>query len=254
MSELIYTLLEKLGYDHPLHPVLVHLPIGLILGAFALALGGRLWRKQALNQSAYHALVIASLFSLVAIFMGFMDWQRYFHGMPMPSILAKMLLSLIFVTVTGVGIWWGQRRGTGSGWLLAVYATGSVCVMALGYLGGDLTFSGRTPPVLAGTVAGRQLYEAYCSSCHADGGNLLVPGKPLRAAAQIASLEDFRGYLRDPSGRQGNASGLMPAFTAEQLSDKDVAVLFGYISAAVAKAPCPENVDQVQKITSGRKD
>jgi hypothetical protein len=38
MIEFIYQFLAKFGYTHPLHPVLTHIPIGMVMGAFLFLL------------------------------------------------------------------------------------------------------------------------------------------------------------------------------------------------------------------------
>jgi uncharacterized membrane protein len=36
LIDTVYLLLEKLGYPHPLHPPLTHMPLGLVTGALVL--------------------------------------------------------------------------------------------------------------------------------------------------------------------------------------------------------------------------
>ena len=45
MIESIYAALAKVGFTHPLHPILVHVPMGMIIGMFIFSLLG-LTRKK----------------------------------------------------------------------------------------------------------------------------------------------------------------------------------------------------------------
>ena len=57
MIEFIYQTLTKLGYSHPLHPTLTHVPIGLVMGAFLFVLVALIFRRTNLAQSARHCSV-----------------------------------------------------------------------------------------------------------------------------------------------------------------------------------------------------
>ncbi len=49
MIELLYEPLEKIGYTHPIHPPLTHIPMGLVFGAFIFALTALLFRRTTLS-------------------------------------------------------------------------------------------------------------------------------------------------------------------------------------------------------------
>ena len=53
MIEFIYQTLTKLGYTHPLHPTLTHVPIGMVMGAFLFVLVALIFRRTNLAQSAF---------------------------------------------------------------------------------------------------------------------------------------------------------------------------------------------------------
>ena len=65
MIENIYAALQKVGFTHPLHPVLVHVPMGMIIGMFVFSLLGLKWKKGYLQQTAYHCSVLALAEDLV---------------------------------------------------------------------------------------------------------------------------------------------------------------------------------------------
>ena len=237
ISNLIYQILESFGYKHPLHPVLVHLPIGLSLGALVLCLLGTLLGKPLLKRSAYHALVLAGLFSLVAMFMGVLDWQHYFNGTLLKPIRIKLLTALIYSLVLSIGVIIGYRQGPESRQLIPVYFLGAFCVTTLGYYGGELTFTGRSPAAVKDRDKGQSLFEANCSSCHPSGGNRIVPNKPIRNSHQLESLAIFTSHVRNPSKAAGDKS-IMPSFNPETISDADMAILYAYIKQYLAQEDC----------------
>jgi len=113
MADWVYHFLAGLGYTHPIHPALVHVPIGNIIAAFVFGALGLLLRKQNLGRAAYYALVLAFLGLFPGIFFAVADWLRYFGGawifwIKMKIILASVLFVLLLIAViTG-------RRDTGA--------------------------------------------------------------------------------------------------------------------------------------------
>jgi len=61
MIEGLYALLEKVGFNHPLHPMLTHVPMGMIIGAVVFSLVGFIWKNQNLSQTAFHCALLALL-------------------------------------------------------------------------------------------------------------------------------------------------------------------------------------------------
>ena len=237
MSHFIYPLLESFGYKHPLHPVLVHLPIGMNLGALLLCLIAIVFRKPEFRRSAYHALVLAGLFSLVALTMGLLDWQHYFNGSLLQPIKMKLFIALPYTLLMLIGIFIGFRQGPEAKALLPIYFIGAICVMSLGFFGGELTFTGRSPAASNPRDEGQSLFEANCSSCHPSGGNRIVPSKPIRSSRQLESLATFTNHVRNPSAAAEGQS-IMPAFTPETLSDTDMAKLYDYIRHYLNRLDC----------------
>ncbi len=227
-SNFVYHFLESFGYKHPLHPVLVHLPIGMNLGALLLCLAAIIFRKPELKRSAYHALVLAGLFSLVALTMGLLDWQHYFNGSLLKPIKFKLLIAFPYTLLMWTGIFIGFRVGPEAKALLPIYFIGVICVLSLGFFGGELTFTGRTPSAANPRDEGQSLFEANCSSCHPSGGNRIVPDKPIRSSRQLASLATFTQHVRNPASTVDGQS-IMPAFTTDTISDDEMAKLYDYI-------------------------
>jgi hypothetical protein len=60
--DFIYQFLERIGYTHPIHPPLTHIPIGLVAGALILRLAAIFSHGALLSRAAFYCLVIALVF------------------------------------------------------------------------------------------------------------------------------------------------------------------------------------------------
>ncbi|MEX1346310.1 MAG: DUF2231 domain-containing protein [Desulfobacterales bacterium] len=80
MFELIYQTLTNFGYNHPIHPTLTHVPIGMVMGAFIFVLIAVIARKKNLAQTARHCSVLALIAAVPTALLGLMDWQHFYGG------------------------------------------------------------------------------------------------------------------------------------------------------------------------------
>jgi len=234
MFDGFYAFLDRLGYLHPIHPAMTHMPIGLVVGSLFLGTAGWLSDRPLLARSAYYTLVLALLFWFPTILFGLMDWQRYYAGAWLfPFEMKLILASLLFVLLLS-GVLLGYRDPTRIKRLLPIYLLCFATVTALGYFGGQLVYGGRTPGGSAEFKAGERLFDSNCSGCHAHGGNAILSNYPLRSAPQLDKLEDFRRFIRNPRLSHG-AKGPMPVFPPAKLSDTQVSDLYDYIVHAIEK-------------------
>ena len=74
MIEALYQILEQVGYAHPIHPPLTHMPTGLAVGALIFGLLSTLFRRQVFAVSARHCIVLALVFVYPTAFYGYTDW------------------------------------------------------------------------------------------------------------------------------------------------------------------------------------
>ena len=109
MAVWVYQFLASLGYTHPIHPALVHVPIGSIVAAFVFGVIGLLFRKQNVGRAAYYALVLAFVSLLPGIFFATTDWLRYFGGVWLFWIKMKVILSSVLFILLLVAIVTGLR-------------------------------------------------------------------------------------------------------------------------------------------------
>lgn len=129
-------------YGHPVHPLIVALPIG----AWTLALGldllaaARLMRRRDAVQAADIALLAGSAGAAAAIATGLADWQ-HLNGR---DRRVGLVHGTVNTTALGLNLWSSSlrrqgRRGAGMWASAAAYA----CMSVGGYLGGHLVYRRR---------------------------------------------------------------------------------------------------------------
>jgi len=228
-----YRFLNSLGYRHPVHPILVHLVIGLAVGAFIFVLIGRLWRRQGVTLSAWHCLILAFFTLIPTMLLGWMDWQHFYAGAWVVPIKAKLVLSLVLLALLGVGILAGRGVERTSNALLIICALCVLDTVGLGYFGGDLVF-GASPSgapssaVPAEAGAGERAFRTLCSSCHPGGGNTLDPDEPVRGSHTLVDFKTFLSWIRNPDSP-------MPAFPESRISDQQSRELYEYVKREFGK-------------------
>jgi uncharacterized membrane protein len=169
MFDSIYEFLINLGYTHPIHPPMTHLPIGMVIGACVFGLAALLWGRPDFEMTARYCVLLAFLGVFVTITFGYMDWQHYYAGGWLPPIRIKLILAgvlFIFLAICG-GL---HLRGTRDlKVLLPLYVLCLMTVAALGYFGGQLVYSGREQPEETETPQSRNgedlLRTALSRSC-----------------------------------------------------------------------------------------
>jgi hypothetical protein len=75
---------------------------------------------------------------------------------------------------------------------------------------------------------GEKIFNDECSSCHPDGGNIIVPGLPLRGSRVLANFRTFIAFIRHPKMPDGS-EGSMPSFPKSKISDWRARELYHYI-------------------------
>ncbi len=113
-------------------------------------------------------------------------------------------------------------------------------VLALGFFGGQLAYSGKVPVGPAEFRSGEKLFRANCSGCHPYGGNIVDPKAELRGSDELKDLQTFIRWIRDPRLDNG-AKGPMPPFLPARVSDAQAKELLGYIIKVMGPAeagPC----------------
>ncbi len=139
MVENLYSFLAKIGYSHPLHPMLTHIPMGMIIGMVVFSLIGLIWKENNFGQTAYYCAVFALVAIPPVISAGILDWLHFQEGEWNTYIIIKMVLAavltqlLIFAVIL-------KKRGAMPGKMFLIYFLCLACAGGLGYCGGTLVY------------------------------------------------------------------------------------------------------------------
>ena len=208
----IYEWLTGLGYDHPIHPPLTYVPMGLTIGGLTFALLSLLPGFDKYARTARHCITLAFLGIFPTVILGYMDWQHYHGGNWMYSIKMKILLAGILTVFLAGALLLHQKHSARSLPQILLYFLSFSAVVLLGYYGGEIVFGaahtlagehahGKTAQAPAGTpdfTAVAHIFENRCVSCHsgddppeglkltahrevmegATGEKVVIPGKP----------------------------------------------------------------------------
>ncbi|MFV0437658.1 MAG: DUF2231 domain-containing protein [Desulfopila sp.] len=139
MIDTLYAALEAIGFSHPLHPILVHLPMGMVVGTTLFALAALLSRKDSLNTTAAHCTALALIFIGPTIITGLLDWQARMGGELETLIIVKIVLALLLTGLLTTAVIF-RARGASARQLLILYLLCLVCAGGLGFSGGELAY------------------------------------------------------------------------------------------------------------------
>ena len=90
---------------HP-HPMMVHFPIvTMILSSFFLVLY-MVFKHEPFDRTLYHLLFIGTPSVSVGIATGYITWKVNYMGKPMPSIIIKIIASLILQVLALIALIW----------------------------------------------------------------------------------------------------------------------------------------------------
>jgi uncharacterized membrane protein len=225
LIEFLYDTLEKIGYNHPIHPALTHIPIGLVIGAFIFAVIALLSRRTVLPQLAYNRIILlAFIFLFPTVLFGYTDWQHFYEGAWLSSIKIKLVLSGVLIVLLVIALLVGRKAKKETKGTLAIYTLCFLTVIVIGYFGGQLVFEGEGRPLAVPMrfMVGEKVFAANCNDCHPHGEDILN-------APQLSDLNTFRSYLRNPKGD-------MPPFPPEKISDLQAKRLYQYITKMLEKS------------------
>jgi uncharacterized membrane protein len=228
----VYEFLARLGYTHPIHPTEVHMPIGLVVGAFVFVWIAVLFHRQKFALTARHCVILAAIWVFPTMLFGIMDWQHYYAGAMLFPIKVKMILAPALTILLWIAVILGYKKGGENKAVVAIYCVCFLIVVALGYFGGQLTYGSKGPAPPENVKAGAKVFSANCMGCHPHGANILKPNLPLRTAPQLAEFKSFEKFIRDPKMPDGS-TGVMPAFVPAKISDQQARELYEYIQQVI---------------------
>jgi nitrite reductase/ring-hydroxylating ferredoxin subunit/uncharacterized membrane protein len=132
-------------FKHPVHPMLVHFPIGLFSFSFLMDVAGKLFPDHhILVAGALYSMIAGICFALVASVPGFVDYSDIRKGHPARKIATyHMILNLVVVVLYTASAVWRVSAGIGQAPSLGPFVVALVAYGLLGisgYLGGHLVY------------------------------------------------------------------------------------------------------------------
>lgn len=141
MTDLIYGTLETVGFAHPLHPALTHIPMGMVIGCFFFGLAALYTKNTLYLKTALHSSVVGLLFIIPTIVAGILDWQHYYGGTMSGLIIGKFVLAIILTILLAYSVV-ANRQGSSVKKMFIIYALCLACAGGLGFSGGELVYGG----------------------------------------------------------------------------------------------------------------
>src|SRR5438477_5532090 len=137
-------LLEGKPLRHPIHPMLVHFPIGLFFLSLLLDIGSLISSTPGLVRASFYAILVGVITALLAAVPGFVDYTDIRNDHPAKrTATAHMILNLIVVALYGINL--GVRSSSLADLRisllpLALSLVGIALLFVSGYLGGRLVY------------------------------------------------------------------------------------------------------------------
>jgi len=175
----LYGWLSSIGYTHPLHPMLVHMTIGLVLGAFVFGVVSALFDQERVRQTMGHCIVLAFVVLFPTSLLGIMDWMHFYAGAWVFPIKMKVILAAALGGLLALGVYGVLRPRGRFPWLLALCGLCALDVAGIGYFGAELVYAGKQPAAPGQARVGADLYRRLCGACHPGGGNTIEPDHPV---------------------------------------------------------------------------
>ena len=140
MIEFMYGLLKTVGFAHPLHPAVTHIPMGMIMGAFFFRAAALFLKMDYLAKSAYYCVVLAIIGIPPTVFFGITDWQHKYGGEWEALIIYKMSAATVLTIVLGIIIKIDKPEEPAKDVRSLLYLVALMIAISLGFSGGELMF------------------------------------------------------------------------------------------------------------------
>jgi len=141
MIEAFYNFLGMVGFHHPIHPIIVHIPMGMVVGSVAFSLADMKWPEKNFAQTAYHCIVFALVAVIPVYIAGLMDWQQWFGGDVNQWIIIKLILGVVLAVVLFI-TFRQKQNGAPQKKMFILYLVNLAICGGLGFSGGQLLFGG----------------------------------------------------------------------------------------------------------------
>jgi len=138
MIELLYQLLNQVGFTHPLHPAITHLPMGMAMGAFIFGVASL--KYEILARTARHCAVVGLIFIPPTMIAGILDWQHFYDGYWSSPIIAKFILAFVLFFLFLGSLKTSSGEGPASRSSIVIYTLCLLTAIGLGYSGGEIQY------------------------------------------------------------------------------------------------------------------
>jgi uncharacterized membrane protein len=130
---------------HPLHPILVHVPMAMWPGALVFDLISQWKGSNAMVRLAFYAIVFGLAASLLAVPAGLVDWSGIKKEKPAWKIglyhmTLNLVVALLFAVNLGLRLRTFREATAVAGAPLALSLIGTVLLVGSAYLGGLLVY------------------------------------------------------------------------------------------------------------------
>jgi len=117
--------------------------------------------------------------------------------------------------------------------LLAIVSFLGISVLAYaqnpGMMGSGMMGQKAGSGISSDNSAGSKIFDDLCKRCHPGGGNIIVPGLPLKGSSKLSDFKTFLSFIRSPKMPDGS-EGVMPTFPRRQISDREAKKLYQYVA------------------------
>jgi uncharacterized membrane protein len=140
MVETIFEFLNGMGFKHPLHPALTHIPMGMVMGAVTFRLASFLPKMKFLAKTGYHCIVLGLLGIAPTVFTGYLDWQHTYGGTMEFLIGLKITLAVILTGLLIAIIVMDDPENPRLNIQTLFYVLIVLVAVGLGFSGGELQY------------------------------------------------------------------------------------------------------------------
>ncbi len=140
MTETIFTFLNSVGFTHPLHPALTHIPMGMVMGAVVFRMASFLPKMKYLAKTGYHCVILGLLGIPPTVFAGYLDWQHTYGGQWEFLIILKIILALILTIILAAIAIMDDSHDPKFNKLTLFYILILILAAGLGFSGGELQY------------------------------------------------------------------------------------------------------------------
>ncbi len=140
MTEIIFTFLNSVGFIHPLHPALTHIPMGMVIGAVVFRMVSFLPKMKSVAKTGYHCVILGLLGIPPTLFSGYLDWEHTYGGHWEFLIILKMILAGILTITLAAIAFMDDPQDTRFNKITLLYILTVILAVGLGFSGGELQY------------------------------------------------------------------------------------------------------------------